>query len=39
MAEPNLSPRCPDCDTPDAAVSRRQFLRVSAAAALAEVMP
>jgi hypothetical protein len=27
--------RCPDCDNPDLAVSRRQFLRVSAAAALA----
>jgi hypothetical protein len=32
MAEREL-PRCPDCDTPDLAVSRRQFFLASAAAA------
>lgn len=33
MDRPNRSP-CPDCDAPGPAVSRRQFLRTSAAAAL-----
>jgi hypothetical protein len=37
MAEP--TPRCPDCDTPESAVSRRQFFRASAAAAVLGSLP
>src|SRR5688572_29138947 len=38
MAETN-PPLCPDCDTPDLSVSRRQFMRTTAAALAAGGVP